>query len=68
MGERVGGPPSSEAEHFWKCGACGGWFDMRESWRVARPSGAVADLSLLLFVRTELSRAISCRVMLEIQL
>jgi hypothetical protein len=25
MGERVGGPPSSEAEHFWKCGACGGW-------------------------------------------
>jgi hypothetical protein len=30
MGERVGGPPLSEAEHFWKCEACGGWFDMRD--------------------------------------
>jgi hypothetical protein len=20
----------SEAEHFWKCDACGGWFDMRD--------------------------------------
>jgi hypothetical protein len=30
MGERVGGPPLTEAEHFWKCEACGGWFDMRD--------------------------------------
>jgi hypothetical protein len=22
--------PTSEAEHFWKCEACGGWFDMRD--------------------------------------
>jgi hypothetical protein len=30
MGERIGGPPLSEAEHFWKCEACGGWYDMRD--------------------------------------
>jgi hypothetical protein len=28
--EQVSGPPLSEAEHFWKCEACGGSFDMRE--------------------------------------
>jgi hypothetical protein len=22
--------PLSETEHFWKCEACGGWFDMRD--------------------------------------
>ena len=26
----VGGPQLSEAEHFWKCEACGGFFDMRD--------------------------------------
>jgi hypothetical protein len=26
----TGGPPLSEAEHFHKCEACGGWFDMRD--------------------------------------
>lgn len=30
MGEPIGGPPLSEAEHFWKCEACGGWYDMRD--------------------------------------
>jgi hypothetical protein len=29
-GKRTGGPPLSEAEHFHKCEACGGWFDMRD--------------------------------------
>jgi hypothetical protein len=26
MGKRTGGPPLTEAEHFHKCEACGGWF------------------------------------------
>jgi hypothetical protein len=30
IGKQTGGPPLSEAEHFWKCDACGGWFDMRD--------------------------------------
>lgn len=29
-GERRGGPPQSEAEHFYQCAACGGWVDMRD--------------------------------------
>jgi hypothetical protein len=29
IGKQTGGPPLSEAEHFWKCDACG-WFDMRD--------------------------------------
>ena len=28
--KRTGGPPLSEVEHFHKCEACGGWFDMRD--------------------------------------
>jgi hypothetical protein len=28
IGKATGGPTLSEAEHFWKCEACGGWFDM----------------------------------------
>jgi hypothetical protein len=24
------GPPLSEAEHFWKCEQCGGYFDIRD--------------------------------------
>jgi hypothetical protein len=30
IGKQIGGPPLSEAEHFWKCEACGGYFDMRD--------------------------------------
>jgi hypothetical protein len=30
IGKQIGGPPLSEAEHFWKCQACGGYFDMRD--------------------------------------
>jgi hypothetical protein len=30
MGKRTGGPPLNEAEHFHKCEACGGWFDLRD--------------------------------------
>jgi hypothetical protein len=26
---KVDGPPLTEAEHFWKCEFCGGWFDIR---------------------------------------
>jgi hypothetical protein len=41
IGKVTGGPPLTEAEHFWKCEACGGQFDMR-SRRGARSRGAVA--------------------------
>jgi len=41
MGKQVGGPLLTQAEHFWKCEACGGWFDMRDLGG-ARPRGAVA--------------------------
>ena len=30
IGKRAGGPLLSEAEHFHKCEACGGWFDVRD--------------------------------------
>ena len=30
IGMVTGGPPLTEAEHFLKCEACGGWFDMRD--------------------------------------
>ena len=30
IGRRVGAQPVDEAEHFHKCEACGGWFDMRD--------------------------------------
>jgi hypothetical protein len=30
IGERVGGDPDDEAEHFMRCPACGGWIDMRD--------------------------------------
>jgi hypothetical protein len=58
MGKRTGGPPLSEAEHFHKCAACGGWFDMRDL-------GAVLDheepLPILRKIRpndTELFRSV----------
>ncbi len=30
IGERIGAQPIDEAEHFWRCEACGGYFDMRD--------------------------------------
>ena len=30
IGKRVGVQPIDEAEHFFKCEACGGWIDMRD--------------------------------------
>ena len=30
IGKQTGGPPLNEAEHFWRCEACGGYFDMRD--------------------------------------
>ena len=29
-GERIGGPPANEAEHFYQCKKCGAWVDMRD--------------------------------------
>ena len=29
IGERLGGEPQDEREHFIKCPACGRWLDMR---------------------------------------
>ena len=36
FGKQVGGPPLSEAENYFKCPLCGGYFD-------ARDYGAVLD-------------------------
>ena len=30
IGKQTGGPPLNEAELFWRCEACGGYFDMRD--------------------------------------
>lgn len=30
MGKRVGPPVTDEAQHFIKCGDCGGWIDCRD--------------------------------------
>jgi hypothetical protein len=30
IGQRVGGEPANEAEHFVKCPSCGGTFDKRD--------------------------------------
>jgi len=30
IGRRLGDPPESEAEHFIRCPACGGWIDCRD--------------------------------------
>jgi len=30
IGERLGGEPQDEREHFIKCPACGRWLDMRD--------------------------------------
>jgi hypothetical protein len=41
LGERVGGPPREEAEHFIKCAACGGWIDCRDLGAVFSHEGAL---------------------------
>jgi hypothetical protein len=41
IGKQVGGPPLSDTDHFWKCEACGGRFDMRDL-RGVRSRGAAA--------------------------
>jgi hypothetical protein len=30
IGKVTGGPPLTEAEHFFKCEMCGGWLDIRD--------------------------------------
>ena len=30
LGNRLGDPPSSDADHFIRCSACGGWIDRRD--------------------------------------
>jgi hypothetical protein len=39
IGERVGGEPKNEAEHFLKCPTCGGWVDMRDLGQVLEHEG-----------------------------
>lgn len=39
IGERVGGPPTEDAEHFIRCPACGGWIDMRDLGQVFEHEG-----------------------------
>jgi hypothetical protein len=29
IGRRMGNSPKNEAEHFYRCSACGGWVDCR---------------------------------------
>jgi len=35
-GRRIDGEPTDEVEHYMKCNACGGWFDMRDLSEVCR--------------------------------
>lgn len=39
IGKRVGGEPKNEAEHYMKCSACGGYFDMRDLGNVLEHEG-----------------------------
>jgi hypothetical protein len=41
IGKQTGGPPLSEAEHFFKCEACGGFFDMRDLGAVLDHEGSL---------------------------
>lgn len=38
IGKRQG-PPVNEAEHFIRCGACGGWIDCRDLGQVFKHEG-----------------------------
>jgi len=39
IGQRVGGEPKDESEHFYKCEACGGYVDMRDLGNVFEHEG-----------------------------
>jgi hypothetical protein len=39
LGERLGDVPASEAEHFIRCPACGGWIDYRDLAQVFEHKG-----------------------------
>lgn len=39
IGQRVGGEPKDESEHFMQCEACGGYFDMRDLGQVFEHEG-----------------------------
>ena len=39
IGQRVGGEPPDESEHFMKCEACGRYFDMRDLGQVFEHEG-----------------------------
>ena len=39
VGQRVGGKPKSEAEHFTQCATCSGYFDMRDLGQVMEHEG-----------------------------
>jgi hypothetical protein len=39
LGERLGEGPASEAEHFLRCPACGGWIDCRDLGQVFEHEG-----------------------------
>jgi hypothetical protein len=41
IGNRVDGPPLDEAENFFKCEKCGGWFDARDLAWVEDHEGAL---------------------------
>ena len=39
IGQRLGGEPESEADHYMRCPACGGYFDMRDLGQVLEHEG-----------------------------
>jgi hypothetical protein len=39
IGRRKGHSPKNEAEHFYRCSACGGWVDCRELGQVSTMKG-----------------------------
>jgi hypothetical protein len=39
IGEVVDRKPATEAEHFLRCPACGGWFDIRDLAQVIEHAG-----------------------------
>jgi hypothetical protein len=39
IGTRLGDPPASDAEHFIRCPACGGWIDCRDLGQVFEHEG-----------------------------
>jgi hypothetical protein len=41
IGCRMGNSPKNEAEHFYRCSACGGWVDCRDLGQVLDHEGAL---------------------------